>query len=175
MIIQGVLPDAHVEHTTVEPGGDPRTSGRARRWCPVSVAKWVPGGVPEGGVRTWLPVCLRAVVVALVVPAAALKVVDYGGQAAFFAEIGVPAPEVTVVVVAAVQLLACAGLAVGVASRLAALVLVPIMLVAMALYAVVPSNVTVLLASLGLVVLGPGTYSVWGPAETVLDRLPLGT
>jgi uncharacterized membrane protein YphA (DoxX/SURF4 family) len=176
IILITVVPNAHVEHATAERGiGDRETDGGSRGWCPVSVAKWLPGSLADGGVRAWVPVCLRAVAVALVAPAAALKVVDYGGQASFFAEIGVPAPEITVLVVAAVQLLACTGIAVGVANRLAAFVLVPIMLTAMALYAVVPSNAAVLVASVGVVALGPGAYARWDPDETVFDRFPPGT
>jgi len=118
-------------------------------------------GPGSGALREWVPVCLRAMVVIMVFPAAAMKVLDYDGQAAFFAEIGVPAAEVTVLLVAAVQLVAVAALVVGVASRLAALVLVPVMVTAMGLYAVVPSNVAVLVGSVGIVVLGSGRYARW--------------
>jgi putative oxidoreductase len=138
----------------------------------MSLARRAPERFSAGGLGAWLPVCLRVVVVVLVVPAAALKFVDYGGQAAFFAEIGVPLPAVTVLVVGAVQLCVAAAVALGVASRLAALVMVPIMVTAMTLYAVVPSNAAVLLASLGVVALGPGKFALWDADETVLDYVP---
>jgi uncharacterized membrane protein YphA (DoxX/SURF4 family) len=137
----------------------------------MSVERSTTGSATGGALRAWLPVCLRAVVVAMVLPAAATKLVDYEGQAAFFAEIGVPAADVTVLVVAAVQLVAVAALLFGVATRLAALALVPVMLTAMALHAVVFSNVAVLLGSVAIAVLGPGKYARWELDGETLGRI----
>jgi uncharacterized membrane protein YphA (DoxX/SURF4 family) len=166
---------AYVEHSNPErsrsvanpTGGDGEEE--------MSATEWMPERVANGRVGTWLPVCLRVVAVVLVLPSAVLKVVDYGGQAAIFVEYGVPAAGVTVLVVAAVEASACLAVASGVATRFAAFVLTVVMVAAMAFYAVVPSNTAVLVASLGLVALGPGPYAVWDPEDTVFGRFPAGT
>lgn len=113
----------------------------------------------------WLPVVLRTIVALILTPAAVLKFVDHGNEAAFFAELGIPAPELTVVVVGAIQLVAAVAIVVGFAGRVGALVVIPIMLSAIVLAGVTVTAVAVLLASVGIVVVGTGRYSVW-----TLDR-----
>lgn len=123
------------------------------------------------GLDRWFPVGFRAIAVAMLLPAAVLKFVNYESQAAFFAEIGVPAADVTVLLVGAIELLATFALAFGVAGRLAALVVVPIMVTAIVLDGVAPSNVTVLVANLAIIWLGSGTFALWEPQIPLLEQL----
>jgi len=111
----------------------------------------------------WLPVVLRGLVALVLTPAAVLKFVDYSAEAAAFAEYGIPAADVTVLLVGAIQLPAAAMIAFGIAGRLGALVLVPIMVTAMLTAGIVPANVVVLLGCVGIVRFGTGSYSVWQP------------
>lgn len=111
-------------------------------------------------VRGWLPVGLRALAVVMLLPAGAMKFLQYGARVAFFTHLGIPAASTMVVVVGVVELAAAVAFALGAASRLAALAVVPVMVTAMAVHAVAPSNVAVVLASVGIVALGPGRFAL---------------
>lgn len=111
----------------------------------------------------WLPVVLRGIVVLILAPPAVSKFLLYSDRAANFAAYGIPAPEITVLVVGVVQLLAAVSIAVGAAGRLGAVVTVPVMLTAMAVDAVNVFNVLVLVGCVGIVLLGTGNYSLWEP------------
>ena len=121
----------------------------------------------------WIPVLLRVVVALFLVPGGATKFVDYGGQTAFFAELGIPAPGATVLLVGVVELGAAATIATGTAGRVGALAVVPIMVTAIVLAGPVLSNVAVLVGTIGVAVLGTGRYSRWEPLEERLDGVRL--
>lgn len=116
-------------------------------------------------------VVFRAVAALLLAPSAVLKLVDHGARAAFFAELGVPAPAVTVVLVAVVELVAAVLLATGVQARAGAVAAIPVMLVAMGLVGVVATNAAVLVACVGVVALGPGPYALRDGETDVVERL----
>lgn len=115
--------------------------------------------------RRWLPLVFRATVVAMVLPAGLIKLVRYDARLAVFAELGVPAPELMVGFVGVVEVLTAVAILFGVATRLAALVVVPVMVTAMWFAGLVPTNLTVLVASAGIVALGPGRYALWEPSH----------
>lgn len=123
------------------------------------------------GVSQWLPVGFRAVAAAALFPAALVKFVDYGSQAAEFQELGVPAAAVMVVFVGITELVTALALAFGVASRAAAVVAVVVMAGAISFAGLVPSNAIVLFVCLGVVAFGPGRYTVWNPETELLGRI----
>ncbi|WP_327053587.1 DoxX family protein [Halomicrococcus gelatinilyticus] len=116
----------------------------------------------------FLPLVLRAVVAIVVATPATGKFLDYRGQVDFFASLGLPAPELTVVLVGAVEVAALVMLVLGFAGRVAAAALAVVMVVAIATAGVNPLNVVVLLGSLGIVALGTGPYSLWQPEDDVV-------
>jgi putative oxidoreductase len=118
--------------------------------------------------RRYLPLVLRAVVALVVAAPATGKFLDYQGQVAFFASLGLPAPELTVILVGAVEVAALVMLVLGIAGRVAAAALVVVMLVAISTAGANPLNVVVLLGSLGVVALGTGPYSLWQPEDDVV-------
>lgn len=134
----------------------------------MSVVRSLRASVTGDVVTQWLPVGLRAVAAVVLLPAGLVKIVRYGPQAARFAELGVPSPAATLVVVAVVELVTALALVFGAASRLAALVVVTLMVGTVAFVGVVPSNSVLLLASCGIVALGPGNYAVWTPGAELL-------
>lgn len=107
-----------------------------------------------------LPVAFRAVAAVLLLPSAAVKFVDYSGQTAVFADIGVPAPGITVLVVALLELVAGVLILTGIEGRAGALVTAGIMAVAIALVGLELSNIAVLVSCLGILGLGTGRYTV---------------
>ncbi|SER18143.1 DoxX family protein [Natrinema salaciae] len=110
------------------------------------------------GQRTpeWIPLLVRLVLVALVAKPAASKFVTYDSSVAFFDAYGVPAPAATVIVAGLVEVAAVLSLLSGIGVRIAALALLPVMIVAI-LYvgpdwknlAVVLGSVTILLVATG--------------------------
>jgi len=92
-----------------------------------------------------------------------------------FAAIGVPWPAVAVPLSGVAELFAVASLALGIAGRLGAATLGSTMVVAILAAGTNPFNVLVLLASVGICVLGTGPYSYWSlsvsdlPEVTVRD------
>jgi len=111
----------------------------------------------------WLPVVLRGLVAFILLAPAIGKFVFYSERAANFAEFGIPAPEITVLLVGGLQILAIISLGAGVAGRLGALSMIPVMLTAMWVDAVNVPNVIVLTGSVGIILLGTGNYSLWEP------------
>lgn len=113
----------------------------------------------------WLPVALRGLLAIILVPAAVWKFTLYADRVARFTEYGIPAPEIMVVVVGIVELLAALMILLGVAGRLGALVMVPIMLTAIAVSAPNPHNGLVLVGCIAVVLLGTGNLSLWEPFQ----------
>ncbi|MFW6321441.1 MAG: DoxX family protein [Halohasta sp.] len=116
--------------------------------------------------QEWGPLPLRVFLVVLVVPGST-KLLDYGGQVDFFADLGIPAPELLVPIVGVIELTAAVLIVAGIAGRLGAALVVPIMLVAMATAEVNALNTAVLVASLGILALGTGRYSLVSTEELV--------
>ena len=113
--------------------------------------------------RRWLPLALRAGIAPVLVAAAVVKVANYGHRVDSFASHGIPAPEVMVPLVALVELAAAVSIGLGIAGRLGAAVVLPVMVTAMVTVRVGPLNVFVLVGCLGIVLLGTGRYSLWDP------------
>ena len=121
-------------------------------------------------VRRWLPLSFRAVVLAVVTPAAAQKAVDYGGQVAFFESLGIPAPGAMVAVVGATEAVTAVLIAVGTFGRLAGLVLAVVMVSAAALGGPNASNLSALAAALSVAALGTGAFSLGPTTAELLGR-----
>jgi len=119
--------------------------------------------------REWGPIPLRLFLVVLVVPGSQ-KLLSYGSQVDFFTELGIPAPEILVPVVGIIELTAAVLIVFGIAGRLGALVIVPVMLTAMATAEVNAFNTAVLLACLGILALGTGRYSL-KPDRELLEAI----
>lgn len=111
---------------------------------------------------------LRLVLVVLVAKPALSKVVTYEGSVAFFDALGLPVPVVLVIVAGFIEVVAGVLLLFGIGGRVAAASLIPVMLVAMAYVGPDWKNVSVLVGSIVIVLLGTGSYSVWQPSERIL-------
>lgn len=116
------------------------------------------GPTPEWGI-----VGLRLVVAALVAKPALSKFLTYGNSVTFFDAIGMPAPALMVVVAGIIEVGAVVLLFIGVGERLAALSLVPVMLVAMLYVGPDWKNLSVLVGALAIFALG--TDFVWQAAR----------
>lgn len=112
--------------------------------------------VPE-----WVHIGLRLVLVALVAKPALSKVVTYGGSVSFFDAIGMPAPAVMVIVAGLIEVGAVVFLLVGVGERLAAVSLIPVMLVAILYVGPDWKNLSVLFGAMGLLVLVTDFDAIW--------------
>ncbi|WP_306061506.1 DoxX family protein [Natronococcus wangiae] len=112
--------------------------------------------VPE-----WVHTGLRLILVALVAKPALSKVVTYGSSVSFFNAIGMPAPAVMVIIAGLIEVGAVVLLLVGVGERLAAVSLIPVMLVAILYVGPDWKNLSVLLGAVGLLVLETNFDAVW--------------
>lgn len=114
----------------------------------------------------WLPLVPRVVLVtALAVPALS-KFYAYGANVAQFRDqFGIPFADVLVPIVGAVEVTVLVGVALGIAGRLLALPMIGIMLGAFATAGPSIASVLVFLASLGILAIGTGPYSLWRPEE----------
>lgn len=100
---------------------------------------------------------LRLSVAVLVAGPALSKVLTYGNSVSFFASLGVPYPEVMVLLAGVVEVAAVVALVVGRGERLAAAALIPVMLVAIAYAGLDWKNLAVLLGALGILALSTRT------------------
>lgn len=114
------------------------------------------------GVR-FLPVLLRVFAVTVTVYPAVRKFFQYSNRVSEFGGYGIPWPEVAVVLAGVVEVFAVVSLAFGIAGRLGAVTLAGTMAVAIVFAGPNPFSTVVLVASLGLCVLGTGPYSMWDP------------
>jgi len=114
-------------------------------------------------VRTVFVTLLRVIVVAVTVYPALRKFTEYTYRVAKFEAYGMPWPELAVPVTGVVEFVAIVAVGLGIAGRLGAGALVVGMLVAIVAAGANPFNVLVLVASVGIVVLGTGPYSYWDP------------
>ncbi|WP_254532909.1 DoxX family protein [Natrinema gelatinilyticum] len=112
--------------------------------------------VPE-----WIHIVLRFVLVVLVAKPASSKVVTYGSSVSFFDAIGIPAPAVMIIVAGVIEVGAVALLLIGVEERLAAVSLIPVMLVAILYVGPDWKNLSVLLGAMGLLVLETDFDAIW--------------
>lgn len=101
----------------------------------------------------WVRLALRLSVAALVAGPAASKFLTHGRSVEFFAGLGIPAPAAMVLLAGVVEVAAVALLVVGVGDDLAALALVPVMLVAVLHVGPDWKNLAVLGGSLAVVAL----------------------
>lgn len=119
--------------------------------------------VPE-----WVHTGLRLVLIALVAQPALSKVVTYGSSVTFFDTIGMPAPAVMVILTGLIEAGAVVLLLVGVGERLAAVSLIPVMLVAILYVGPDWKNLSVLVGALAILGLKTDPDSFWRPAEKLL-------
>ncbi len=122
-------------------------------------------------VTRWLPVVLRAVAVTIAAYPAVQKFIEYSSQVGQFAAWGVPWPAVAVPLSGVAELFAVVSLAFGIAGRLGGATLAVTMVVAIAAAGPNPFNVVVLLASVGICVLGTGPYSYWNLSVSDLPEV----
>jgi uncharacterized membrane protein YphA (DoxX/SURF4 family) len=110
-----------------------------------------------------LAVLLRVIVVTVTLYPAVRKFTEYSYRVAKFEAYGLPWPAFAVPVTGVVEILAIVAVGVGIAGRLGAGALVVGMVVAIVAAGPNPFNVLVLVASVGIVLLGTGPYSYWDP------------
>lgn len=78
----------------------------------------------------WAPSGLRYVIIGLVAPPAVGKFLTYARSVAFFTSLGIPSPELMVLLVGMIELAAVVLLLLDVGRRFVAVALLPVMLVA---------------------------------------------
>lgn len=116
----------------------------------------------------WLLIGLRLVLVALIAKPALSKFVTYSDSVSFFDAYGIPFPAVMVIVAGIIELAAVVMLLFGIGGRLAALFLIPVMIVAILYVGPDWKNIVVLVGSSVILVLGTGSYSLWQPTDRLL-------
>ena len=120
--------------------------------------------------RAALAVLLRVIVVTVTAYPALRKFTEYTYRVARFEAYGLPWAELAVPVTGVVEFVAIVAVGFGIAGRLGAGALVVGMLVAIVAAGPNPFNVLVLVASVGIVLLGTGPYSYWDPTNRRLLR-----
>ena len=116
----------------------------------------------------WVLTTLRLVLAALVAKPALSKFVTYSDSVAFFDAYGIPMPEVMVIVAGLLEVTAVVMLLFGIGGRIAAVMLLPVMLVAILYVGPDWKNLIVLVGSIAILVLGTGSYSLWQPTDRLL-------
>lgn len=113
----------------------------------------------------WVHIGLRLVLVALVTKPALSKFVTHENSVTFFDAIGMPAPQLMVIITGIIEVGAVLLLLVGVGERLAAVSLIPVMFVAILYVGPDWKNLSVLFGALALLVLQTEVDTVWRPAD----------
>jgi putative oxidoreductase len=104
----------------------------------------------------WLLTGLRLILVVLIAKPALSKFITYGNSVAFFDAYGIPSPAIMVVVAGVLELAAVVMLFFGIGGQLAALFLIPVMIVAILYVGPDWKNIVVLVGSNVILVLGTG-------------------
>ena len=116
-------------------------------------------------ISEWVHIGLRLVLIALVAKPALSKFVTHENSVTFFDAIGMPAPQLMVIIAGIIEVGAVFLLLVGVGERLAAASLIPVMLVAILYVGPDWKNLSVLFGALALLVLHTEVDAVWRPAD----------
>ena len=116
----------------------------------------------------WVLTTLRLVLAALVAKPALSKFVTYSDSVSFFDAYGIPMPTVMVIVAGLLEIMAVVMLLFGIGGRIAAVLLLPVMLVAILYVGPDWKNLIVLVGSIVILVLGTGSYSLWQPTDRLL-------
>lgn len=104
-------------------------------------------------IQEWLRPILRFGMAGLLLPPGASKFITYGTSVGFFDSLGLPAPAILVPIVGALELVTASLLLVDRRARVAAVLAIPIMIVAAATAGPTWQNLGVLAAALGLITL----------------------
>lgn len=118
---------------------------------------------PSGLIGRWLPVIFRLIAVTVTAYPAVRKFLEYSYRVEQFAMYGIPWPEVAVPLTGVIELVAIALIAVGLAGRLGAAMLVVGMIVVAVTAGSNAFSIVVLVACAGILALGTGPYSYWNP------------
>jgi putative oxidoreductase len=121
-------------------------------------------------ITRWLPVVLRAAAVYVLFEPALNKFRSTEAMVGFFGSLGIPSPEIMVLLVGVVEVSAVILFATGILGRVIAVPLSVVMIVAMATAGVNQNNIIVLVSSLGILALGTGALSLWQPEGDLLGR-----
>jgi len=114
--------------------------------------------------RPMASILMRVVAVTITLYPAIRKFTEYARRVSEFRSYGLPWPELAVPLTGVVEIVAIISIGLGIAGRLGAGALVIGMVVATLAAGPNPFSVLVLLASVGLCLLGTGPYSYWNPA-----------
>jgi len=126
--------------------------------------------------KTLLPIVLRLVAIIITLYPAVRKFTEYTYRVSQFEAYGIPWPELAVPLAGVIEIAAVVSIAFGIAGRVGAGLLGGTMVVAIGTAGPNPFSVIVLLASVGLIIIGTGPYSYWTPpvVRLVADS-PLAT
>ncbi|ADB62871.1 DoxX family protein (plasmid) [Haloterrigena turkmenica DSM 5511] len=116
----------------------------------------------------WIHSGLRLVLVALVAKPALSKFVTHENSVSFFDAVGIPSPQLMVIIAGIIEVGAVFLLLAGVGERLAAVSLILVMLVAILYVGPDWKNLSVLFGALTLLVLKTDMDAVWQPANRLL-------
>ncbi|MFC6763862.1 DoxX family protein [Natrinema soli] len=116
----------------------------------------------------WVHIGLRLVLVALVAKPALSKFVTHGNSVSFFDAIGMPAPQLMVILAGIIEVGAVLLLLAGVGERLAAVSLIPVMLVAILYVGPDWKNLSVLFGAFAFLVLTTDVDAVRQPVDRLL-------
>ncbi|QLG63017.1 DoxX family protein [Halorarum salinum] len=111
----------------------------------------------------WVRLLIRLSIAAVVAKPALSKFLTHESSVAFFSRIGIPFPNAMVVIAGTIQITAVVMLVLGISEDLAALSLVPVMLVAIAYVGPDWKNLAVIGGSLAIIVLRTGADSPSSP------------
>jgi CDP-diacylglycerol--glycerol-3-phosphate 3-phosphatidyltransferase len=118
----------------------------------------------------WLPLVLRAFVVALMLWIIIANPRNASSPGVLFAWSSVPAPKFVVIAISLLAVAAAVMLALGVAGRLAALALLIAASANILAIGLFPYNGFLLASAIALMLLGTGALSCWRPEEVILSR-----
>ena len=118
----------------------------------------------------WLPVVARAAAVYVLFSPMLSKFTNTERMVGLFGNLGLPAPEITVLFVGVVELLGVVLYALGLGGRVIAVPLIIEMIVAMSTAGVNQNNIIVLTASVIILTLGTGALSPFQPEGSFLGR-----
>ncbi|WP_222913713.1 DoxX family protein [Natrinema sp. SYSU A 869] len=122
----------------------------------------------QQSIPEWVHIGLRLVLVALVAKPALSKFVTHENSVSFFDAVGIPAPQLMVIIAGIIEVGAVFLLLAGVGKRLAAVSLIPVMLVAILYVGPDWKNLSVLFGALAFLVLKTDVGAVWQPADRLL-------
>lgn len=119
---------------------------------------------------SWLPLAFRILVVVLMIGSLSKRFLDYPAQVTYYTSLGMPLPEVSIIILGLLEAAVMILIALGVGGRALAIVALCLLGINQIFTPLAPVQVLLAVLHTSIMYLGTGVYSLWTPEDRIIYR-----